>query len=230
MGQDKKQLEKLLVFIKDLYTHPDNMEFAAGIDAMVMQEGLSMPAKDIQKIREILEIRADLSIDYSFVKDLAVRKQLQIDNLRMENVLLNLTLSEVERYENFCVAAFLQVENLLNYYYRVRHNNDMDKILADIEESTKDTKYPFKRMQNRVYKNVSEVDISKKISAFSYEFFAEGWTLHKLRNIRNEVFHRNGGDSVSTGGEQKKYPTCCDFRAKLTAFVQKVKLLLSASI
>ena len=35
MGQDKKQLTELLAFVKDLYDHPDNKEFAAGIQAIL---------------------------------------------------------------------------------------------------------------------------------------------------------------------------------------------------
>ena len=39
MGKDKKkQLTQLLEFVKDLYNHPDNKEFAAGIQALVLSE------------------------------------------------------------------------------------------------------------------------------------------------------------------------------------------------
>ena len=35
MGQDKKQLSKLLAFVKDIYEDPDNKEFAAGIQSII---------------------------------------------------------------------------------------------------------------------------------------------------------------------------------------------------
>ena len=38
MGQDKKQLTKLLAFVKELYDHPDNKDFAAGIQAIVIND------------------------------------------------------------------------------------------------------------------------------------------------------------------------------------------------
>ena len=38
MGQDKKQLTKLLDFVKEIYDHPDNKEFAAGIQSMVLKD------------------------------------------------------------------------------------------------------------------------------------------------------------------------------------------------
>ena len=44
---------------------------------------------DITAIRSALEIRANSSITYSFVKNQRLRDQLIIDNLRMENAALN---------------------------------------------------------------------------------------------------------------------------------------------
>ena len=51
MGQDKKQLTKLLAFVKEVYDNPDNKEFAAGIQAIVIKD---LKAKnDDNKIAEI---------------------------------------------------------------------------------------------------------------------------------------------------------------------------------
>ena len=39
MGKDKKkQLTQLLSFVKELYDHPDNKDFAAGIQALVLND------------------------------------------------------------------------------------------------------------------------------------------------------------------------------------------------
>ena len=39
MGKDKnKQLRQLLAFVKDLYDNPDNKEFAAGIQELVLED------------------------------------------------------------------------------------------------------------------------------------------------------------------------------------------------
>ena len=54
MGQDKKQLTKLLAFVKELYNDPDNNEFAAGIQAMVIDD--LKYQKDGGKIDEIYEL------------------------------------------------------------------------------------------------------------------------------------------------------------------------------
>ena len=85
MEQNKKQLTKLLDFVKELYNNPDNKEFAAGLDDFVLSKLAITTNDNIEKIKAALEIRASISIDYSFVNDDSVRKQLVADNLRMEN-------------------------------------------------------------------------------------------------------------------------------------------------
>lgn len=58
MGQDKKQLSKLLKFVKDLYEDPDNKEFAAGIQSIVLNDMRSEPSRDTwsKQISEIYEL------------------------------------------------------------------------------------------------------------------------------------------------------------------------------
>ena len=236
MGQDKKQLTKLLAFVKGLYDDPDNQEFAAGLNAIVLNRLAITTNQEIEKVKEALELRADFSIDYSFVKDIFVQRQLMIDNLRMENVLLNLSMSEMDRYDNFCVNAFLQVENILNYYFCEKYNKDLDSILTDIENITQYDKYPFKRIPNKTYLYVSEIPIASKIQAFCNEFFPFDSTntdyttknLHALRNMRNDIFHRAGEGGEKPADEAKKgkaatKPTAAVFRDTLRRLVLEVK-------
>ena len=227
MGQDKMQLTKLLAFVKELYDHPDNKIFAAGLNAIVLNRLTITTNQDIKKVKEALELRADYSIDYSFVKDIFVQRQLMIDNLRMENVLLNLSMSEIERYDNFCVNAFLQVENILNYYFCEKYNKNLDSILTAIEDITQNDKYPFKRILNKTYLYVSEIPIASKIQAFCNEFFPFDST-NTLRNMRNDIFHRAGEGGDKTSDETKKgktatKPTAAVFRDTLRRLVLEVK-------
>lgn len=234
MGQDKRQLTKLLAFVKDLYDDPDNKEFAAGIQAIVLNHLAITTNEEIKKVKDALELRADLSIDYSFVRDIFVQRQLMIDNLRMENVLLNLAMPERDRYDNFCVNAFLQVENILNYYYCEKFGKDLDAILSDIEYATQDDKYPFKRDPKKKYCYVSDIEIVKKIQAFCNQFFPFGpnvkdytaSNLHKLRNIRNDIFHRageNGNNNKKATAQEKPAISPAGFRDTLRRLVQEVK-------
>ena len=70
---------------------------------------------DTEAIRKHLEIRANVSIDYDFIKNDRVKKQLIKDNLRMENIRLNVKKDELTRFYEFCINAFYQLEELLNY-------------------------------------------------------------------------------------------------------------------
>lgn len=58
MGQDKKQLSKLLKFVKDLYEDPDNKEFAAGIQAIVLHDIQAGQSRETwtKQISEIYEL------------------------------------------------------------------------------------------------------------------------------------------------------------------------------
>ncbi len=230
-----------MAFIKELYDNPDNKEFAAGIEGLVLNRLAISTNEKIAKIKDALEIRADTSIDYSFVKNVFVRRQLVIDNLRMENVLLNLSMSEKERYENFCINAFLQVENLLNYYYCEKFNKDINAILVDIETATRHDEYPFKRVIGKTYYCVSDIAIASKIQAFCSKFFpynplVKDYTstnLHKLRKIRNDIFHRAGerNDMPQNAVNVEKPapappPIPSMFRDTLMRFVKKVEVQL----
>lgn len=235
MGQDKKQLSKLLAFVKGLYEDFDNREFADGVNAIVLSRLAITTQDEIRKIKDVLELRADPSIDYTFVKDASARKQLVIDNLRMENVLLNLSMSERERYDSFCVSAFLQVENILNYYYCEKFGKDLEAILADIEEATQYDKFPFKRVPGKTYYYVSEIAIASKIQAFCNQFLPysaerRDYTLsnlHKLRTIRNGLSHRAGeseANAEKASDQEKKAPnpTLSIFRDTLRRLVREV--------
>ena len=235
MGQDKKQLIKLLAFVKALYDNTDNKEFVVGINSIVLNHLAITTNQEIERIKEVLELRADSSIDYSFVRDVFVRRQLIIDNLRMENVLLNLSMPEKDRYDNFCVNAFLQVENILNYFYCAKFGKDMDAILDDIEDATQFDRFPFKRSPGKRYYSVSEIAIATKIQAFCDLYLPinpnKDYTssnLHRLRNIRNEIFHRageNDDSSKGTSGSQATtpVPTVAIFRDALRRLVLEVK-------
>ena len=75
----------------------------------------SYNGREIRRIREILEIRAENSISYDFIAISLIRERLILDNLRMENAAMDLTLKN--RFVVFCVNAFYQIEALINYFF-----------------------------------------------------------------------------------------------------------------
>ena len=149
--------------------------------------------RDITSIREALEIRANVSISYGFVNEQRLRDQLIIDNLRMENAALKLKEPEAERFYSFCVNAFYQLENIVNYYFYVTFPNN-DELLTIIEKYTereKDNNFKFKR--NGRETDVSDIPIAHKINALCNILFPGDkfkMTLGQLRQVRNEGEHR----------------------------------------
>ena len=228
MGYDKRHLMKLVLLVDKVYNSSDDKDFAAGINAIVLNRLAITTNEEIETVRKALELRSDLSIDYSFVKDIFVLRQLMIDNLRMENVLMNLSMPEIERYENFCISAFLQVENILNYYFCEKYNKNIDSILTEIERITENDRYPFKRNPKITYLYVSDIPIAYKIQAFCDKFFPYDPThldftskiLQELRKMRNDIFHRAGEKRKGTGKDainenKTEDPTAAMFRDTL---------------
>ncbi len=142
---------------------------------------------DTKTIRESLEIRGEYSVDYSFVTNSKVQKQLMIDNLRMENSFLDTTLKiDIERFYIFCVNAFYQIEEILNFYYHVKSNSIEDLIKA-IENNPK-----IKFIRSDKMKNVGDISTYHKMELFCSTNFTrkETTVFHNIRNVRNEEMHR----------------------------------------
>ncbi len=150
-------------------------------------------ASDITAIRSALEIRANASITYSFVKYQRLRDQLIIDNLRMENAALNLQDPEADRFYVFCVNAFYQVENILNYFYHTVFP-EVESLLKEIEDATQDEKNDFRFRRTGKEQNVGSIPVAHKLNAFFNSYLPEEsslkWSIGTLRQVRNEGEHR----------------------------------------
>lgn len=148
---------------------------------------------DITAIRSALEIRANASITYSFVKNQRLRDQLIIDNLRMENAALNLQDPEAGRFYVFCVNAFYQVENIINYFYHTTFP-EIESLLKEIEDSTQNEKNDFKFRRTGKEQNVGSIPVAHKLNAFFNANLPEDqslkWSIGTLRQVRNEGEHR----------------------------------------
>lgn len=150
-------------------------------------------SSDITAIRSALEIRANASITYNFVKYQRLRDQLIIDNLRMENAALNLQDPEADRFYVFCVNAFYQVENILNYFYHTVFP-EVESLLKEIEDATQDEKNDFRFRRTGKEQNVGSIPVAHKLNAFFNSYLPEEcslkWSIGTLRQVRNEGEHR----------------------------------------
>ena len=147
-------------------------------------------SSDIAAIRSALEIRANASITYSFVKHQRLRDQLIIDNLRMENAALNLQVPEADRFYVFCVNAFYQVENI---FYHTAFP-EVESLLKEIEDATQDEKNDFRFRRTGKEQNVGSIPVAHKLNAFFNSYLPEEsflkWSIGTLRQVRNEREHR----------------------------------------
>lgn len=196
MGQNKEELKRLLAFIDTLVKQPGNDEFVAGLRTLVYK-GKTSEKEDLEDIRRILKIRGTQSVNYSFVDDELTRNQLIMDNIRMEDALLDNSLSIEEKWYEFCTYAHFQVENLLNLYF-AQYFDSFNDVLTYIEKNTlyRGNK-AFQRQPNQ--KSVEHIFISYKSDAFCTEFFPyvpdlpdyTSYNLKLIRDVRNEYSHRS---------------------------------------
>lgn len=187
---------------------------------------------DIHAIRAALEIRAMPSITYDFVNVQRIKHQLIIDNLRMENAALNLQLEEQDRLIVFCVNAFYQLENLLNFYYHTTISN-IDDILTEIEFFTSNDKderngkdYSFKRKTgDNKEKYITDIGMYHKINAFCNKFFPNKnlkRSLNDIRKVRNKSEHRSD-KSEEKEINSNEYFNINTIRSYLKQIVETVK-------
>lgn len=209
MAQNKEQLNKLLLFIKQLVEEPGNEEFVNGLRNL-----LAVPvhnSADNKKLSDIekylgLDYRLDSAIpdiDYSFIRNDYVKNQLVSDYREMLRYRYGVRAHKID-FSEFCRYAMLQVEQMLNYYYQNKFSS-IEEIRIYIN--------------NRVrWANIEKVDSIKslqlyfKLLAFLYK--EKIWkTLDCARKVRNEQSHRSADEELSEINE---------FRMKL----QKLKFPL----
>jgi hypothetical protein len=191
----KESLDKLLFLIDEICNEEENLWFTEEIqkkkfnlnNTSISKDSFLEIKKDTTKIINILDINPSCSVDYSFIKHKLLKTRLELDNLRMENIRYDLKeKDEMKRLYDFCINAFYQIENLINFYYYEKFPK-IENLLTHLE-NIKDSK--FKRKEE---KNIGDIAIFAKIYAFNKTYYSEdftGYNIDSLRLIRNEGLHR----------------------------------------
>ncbi len=192
----KESLEKLLILINQICQEQENTWFKKSLEFKFSSSFKSNYNDEVyvntEKIKNYLSLSPELSIDYSFISHKILRTRLELDNLRMENMRLNLLeKDEFKRFFDYIIFAFFQVENLINYYYFLAFP-DINTFLDHLESIEK-TK--FKRNKYFDYDNVGDITIATKLYSFNKTFFNQrnnftGFNIDNLRQVRNEGLHR----------------------------------------
>lgn len=163
-----------------------------------LEEYLTEVGEDVCTIRDVLQIQQDIDpeIKYDFVKDHRTRDRLIIDNLQMESKVLSTRIPEDDRFPLFCVYAFYQVENLLNYFFQRRYP-DLDSLEEMLRENTRSEKKDFRYSERagRTVMAVSDIESHYLVNAFCNSktppldmYFKI--RLSSLRKVRNVFSHR----------------------------------------
>ena len=130
MGQDKKQLTKLLAFVKELYEHPDNKEFAAGIQAIVIddlkQKNDDNKIAEIYEycIRQILKEQAESLYDGFPLTD--IKAELVSDYVKMERA------HRDNNIDDFGIRLYRQIENIVRTLAKDNNLNDVVGSMMDV--------------------------------------------------------------------------------------------------
>lgn len=217
MGQDKKQLIKLLAFVKELYENPENKEFSDGIQAIVLNDSSFVenilktkdPEKQINNINQetieriekylSLDYKFDASIfpDYSFIKDNGVRDLLIADYremLRYEHGTRNHKID----FPEFCRFATLQIEMLTNYYFDEKYKSNlllMEQAIQMFQQKqtnkTSSNKKLYKLQSN--INDVSGIPLKIKLPLLKYELGLKDKdnSLFNVVDVRNKQSHRS---------------------------------------
>lgn len=184
-----------VVAIKNLFQQLSQNELSNDNDESIRNSDLVLIKSDTEIIRSHLSIRGNCSIDYSFIQNKIVKSQLEKDNLRMENARFEISVkSELDRFYDFCVNAFYQIEQLINYYYFTKYSkfDDLIKHLETISYTDKQGNVIYVYRRNKE-NSIREITIASKLNAFNNEFFQNtniAVNLNSLRQVRNEGLHR----------------------------------------
>ena len=245
MGQDKKQLTKLLAFVKEIYDHPDNKEFAEGIREMVLsdkdfQERLkeAVPAVDptpLKNIEKYLSLDFDIDEkdfpDYSIIKDDDVRARLLADFREMLRYRFGTRNHKID-FPEFCRYATLQIELLINYYFEKHYSSDIKKIVQAVIDGNTSEKDGEKKLfynPSQMPKDVADIGLKFKIQTLQNEF---GWQYKdisgylNITDVRNRQSHRSlrkDEDLIKQIGQRLNSP---EFKVKGKTDIEKAKAVI----
>lgn len=207
MGLNKKELNKVVDFVKAVKELPGNEEFIANLrDVLGMNNSVAQIPLKTEKIDAIekylgLDYSLDDSItivDYSFVIDHRVRAQLESDCREMMRYRYGTRGHKIDFME-FCRYVQLQAEMLLNYYYDIRFESQDDLLLH------------LKGLSNNNIE-LKTISYASMLYGFKNEHNWKDQMLDLVREVRNSQSHRAiNGDSYEL------------ILSKCRAFVDKFK-------
>lgn len=194
MGQDKQQLSKLLAFVKDLYENPDNKEFAAGIQSLVLSDFRSGINRDTcsKQINEIYELclkknlreqAEDLYKDFPLIE---IASELVKNYVEMENA------RRANDFDSFGRYLYLQIELIVNTIINDIKFREIYAGLRDMKPLT----YYNKEKKETYRTDFTQYKDGKKIIKE---------TVHKFLMTHEDSIKKEGIDSIESIYAKEKY-------------------------
>lgn len=182
--KNKESLDKLLSFIVEICNDDDNKWFR---DGLINELGVNEKRAQLSNIEKYLKLDGYKIIDYSHISNENVRNQLFRDCIEMSKYRLG-KINDVINFDEFCRYAYLQVEELINYFY----NEKFDENLTEISKFIKKHNPKFKP---EYAGSLDKISSFYKTTAIFKEHDLNNTTMKRtidfLRTIRNDLSHRN---------------------------------------
>jgi hypothetical protein len=179
MASNKEHLKLLLEFISKILEQEGNEWFHDELAILFSKKfksekdtGIKLSAitiKELGSIEKYLDEGLIPIIDYRNISDKRVKLQLERDAIEMGKCRLS-NFSDSISFEKFCKYAHFQSEELINYYFFVSSNGDVEKVKTDIT----------------TYSEISIDQLSKSNSISSIPHYMKLWALSKKLNILTE--------------------------------------------
>lgn len=155
MGQDKKQLTKLLAFVKDLYDNPDNKEFAAGVQAIVIDD-LKQKNED-NRIAEIYEyciqqiLKEQAESLYESFPLTDIKDELVSDYIKMERA------HRDNNMDDFGIRLYRQIENIVRTLSKDKTLDGVVNRMMNVSHLVSDYNNPQVQKRQKMTKDMQPV-------------------------------------------------------------------------
>lgn len=203
MAENKEQLKLLLEFISKILEQEGNEWFHDELAILFSKKfksekdtGIKLSAvtiKELGSIEKYLEEGLIPIIDYSMIPEERVKFQLERDAIEMGKSRLSNYSGSIS-FEKFCKYAHFQSEELVNYYFFVDSNDNVDSVKQNIVDYTN-----IRIDQIQRNSSISSIPHSMKLWALSNKLNLtsnHNLTLRNVSKVRNLEIHRDSNTQV----------------------------------
>jgi hypothetical protein len=184
----KESLDKLLLLIEEISREDENLWF---LEELKNKYSINYDLNNseiklkLNLIENYLKIDGIEIIDYSEIKNDAVKNQLTRDCIEMSKYRLG-KINDTINFEEYCRYAHMQTEELLNYYYQTKYNS--------VEDIVEFIKHYGDYKPSSSPRNIHTIGHAFKLNAFTKSNGLDKklkYYLDFASKIRNEISHRN---------------------------------------